>query len=579
MSYQRLYINGIPVQNPFPSSTEPSPSAQLQYKSVEINQNTSLSIRPDTGYDGLSEVQVTTEVLPPLQGLTQLLGPGETTIKYPESPYYGISSLTSIVRPLNVTSISGTLAPGQTTTVTAPTSIDGYTQLTLSASLPNYQTKTTSVNNNANYVFVPDPGYDSLKQLNLTVDVPQASPNLQVKSLTILTNGSDIIEPDNGYDGLQSLDLTVAVPSPTAETITTTITQNTQLQITPSSASNLIGLVNLNIQVPSVTPTYETITTTLTQNTTLQLTPSSPNSAISLVNLTIDVPSQSTDKYYMISTRNATTETQYMSIFPFSLMENRPGETFQIAPVTLGFYRNTTLNFIYLFSYYTTLSWSGNDLLCRMIQKNNGNPTSYTLSNVNSNKTINLFETLNSTGEESSLYYLYSYAMFFSNQMCSNLTNSSFLSNYTNTPYKSQQIKYFWSSTSTSTYQTITLNSTHSLPTYSGSNTFTSNAIIFAYDTSTSVWKLMLILSYGNTITVPAKYTIYYNLTTLTNISSFLRFRFNLYDTGSGQSIYLYDYRVSSASSQYGIISFYIPPEWADYWYFNYTPPNAMEEE
>lgn len=74
--------------------------------------------------------------------------------------------------------------------------------------------KSVTVTQNGTVSVNPDSGYNGLKKVDVTVNVPSSINKLQPsKSITVTQNGTISVSPDNGYDGLKKADITVNVPS------------------------------------------------------------------------------------------------------------------------------------------------------------------------------------------------------------------------------------------------------------------------------------------------------------------------------------------------------------------------------
>ena len=71
----------------------PSGEPTLQSKSVTINQNTTVNIQADEGYDGLSSVAVTTNVTPNLQNKSVTITENTTTTIQADSQYDGLGQV------------------------------------------------------------------------------------------------------------------------------------------------------------------------------------------------------------------------------------------------------------------------------------------------------------------------------------------------------------------------------------------------------------------------------------------------------------------------------------------------------
>ena len=81
-------------------------------------------------------------------------------------------------------------------------------------SLPSqgkYQTKSITITSNDTTTIIPDTGYDAIKSLVITTNVPVTS--LQTKSYSFTQNTSTTLTPDPGYAGFSSININVNVPT------------------------------------------------------------------------------------------------------------------------------------------------------------------------------------------------------------------------------------------------------------------------------------------------------------------------------------------------------------------------------
>lgn len=130
------------------------PKENLQTKSVTITENTTTTIEPDEGYDGLESVNVTTNIpasTPTLQTKSVTLTENITTNVTPDTGYDGLSSVS----------------------VTANVSAQ-----------PTLQSKNITITNNTTTNVSADNGYDGLREVSIVTNIP--------------TSGG-IIEPEKGY--------------------------------------------------------------------------------------------------------------------------------------------------------------------------------------------------------------------------------------------------------------------------------------------------------------------------------------------------------------------------------------------
>ena len=163
-------------------------SANLQTKSKTYTPTTSQqtdTVSPDSGYDGLSRVNVTVNAMPT----------GSAGI--PTATKGTVSNHSVSVTP-SVTNTTGYIT-GNTKTGTA---------MTVSASELVSGTKSITANGT---------GIDVTNYASVDVNVPSETPTLQTKSATYTPTTSqqtDTITADSGYDGLDEVDITInAVPT------------------------------------------------------------------------------------------------------------------------------------------------------------------------------------------------------------------------------------------------------------------------------------------------------------------------------------------------------------------------------
>ena len=86
--------------------------------------------------------------------------------------------------------------------------------------------KSVTITSNGSTTVNPDEGYDAMKKVSVTTNVPF---ELEAKSLTITENGTTTVTPTQGKDGLSSVEVTTNVPTGAdlSEYFYTTIDSNT----------------------------------------------------------------------------------------------------------------------------------------------------------------------------------------------------------------------------------------------------------------------------------------------------------------------------------------------------------------
>lgn len=160
---------------------EPEPQITLQEKTITNTENGQSIVTPDTGYNGLSQVTINTNV------------PAHTSV---------------------LQSKSETISTNTTTTISPDQGYDGLSSVSITTQVPQPVLKAnqnfTALQNNTTYEITPDTGYDAMQKVTVNTNIQT---NLQSKSQTITSNTTTTITPDNGYDGLSSVSITTQVPT------------------------------------------------------------------------------------------------------------------------------------------------------------------------------------------------------------------------------------------------------------------------------------------------------------------------------------------------------------------------------
>ena len=226
------------------------PEVKLQEKSVEYTQNAEYVVSPDAGYDGLSKVNVSVDlVVPTVQNskTVNITKNGSTTVK-PDTDYDAVEQVvvnTNI--PLQEKQVDVLLSE-PTTVILPDTGYTGITKLTVNHSPVEANTAYTA-NKNGSYTIHPSEGFDATTSVNLTVNVP-ATPVEPTKSVEITQNGTTNIIPADGYNAIEGVDVTVNVPSKEEETKSVSYTSNGSYTVQPTEGKTL-SEVSVSVNVPS----------------------------------------------------------------------------------------------------------------------------------------------------------------------------------------------------------------------------------------------------------------------------------------------------------------------------------------
>ena len=223
----------------------------LQKKSVTISKNGVSTITPDSEYDALSSVRVTTDVhpTPKLQNIVKTYVENGNYRLAPGDTYDGIGNveITIAVPEKEITLQDKNIAISENGdyNVSKDSSFDGMNNVSISVNVPEkiYKTqeKTDNIVSNGDYRYTPDASYDGLSSVNVHVEVPEKKIILQNKDIT--ENGS--VTYDEGFDGLGTVN--VNVPEKIYKTQEKTAAPTTSEQrIIPDSSFDALSAVNIS---------------------------------------------------------------------------------------------------------------------------------------------------------------------------------------------------------------------------------------------------------------------------------------------------------------------------------------------
>lgn len=149
--------------------------AKLQEKSVEYTQNKEYEVLPDEGFDGMSKVNVSVDVVVPTvqNSKTVNINANGTKTILPDADYDVVEQVivNTDVQPKLQEKTVDVLLSETSTNVLPDSGYDGMSSITVNHSPVESNTAYTATSNGS-YVIHPSEGFDATTSVNLTVNVP-----------------------------------------------------------------------------------------------------------------------------------------------------------------------------------------------------------------------------------------------------------------------------------------------------------------------------------------------------------------------------------------------------------------------
>lgn len=185
---------------------------KLQEKSVEYTQNAEFEVLPDEGYDGMSKVNVSVDVVvPTVQASKAITITSNGLIDILPDPDYDVMEKVSA-------------------------------QINVPVPTPTLQEKHITIDKNLSMTEVkPDAGYQGLSSIEVDVEIPVEGH----REVTITENGTTMIHPADGYDYMEFIDVTVNVTNPMNTYDVTQAVVNLAFFTGTSVPANVVGWENL----------------------------------------------------------------------------------------------------------------------------------------------------------------------------------------------------------------------------------------------------------------------------------------------------------------------------------------------
>ena len=278
-------------------------------KSETYTTNGTYAISPDSGNDGIGNVNVTVAV--PLEtNKAHTINVSTYTSAVAINPTSGNTAMKKVTVtltniPVIQSSKSATYTANGTYTVSPDSGNNGIGSVSVTVAVPleTNKTKTIDVSTYSSAVAIsPTSGNTAMKKATVTltnIPVIQSS-----KSETYTANGTYTISPDSGNNGLASVSVTVNVPLETNKAYTIDVsTYSAAVAITPTSGKTAMKKATVTLTNIPVLETNKAYTLDAsTYSSAVAITPTSGNTAMKKVTVTLtNIPVLETNKTYTVS--------------------------------------------------------------------------------------------------------------------------------------------------------------------------------------------------------------------------------------------------------------------------------------
>lgn len=135
-------------------------------------------------------------------------------------------------------------------------------------------------------------GYDGWGTVSVNVpDPPDPHTVEDNRNISIIANGTKVYYPDSGYNVMRQVTVTSEVPVPTLQSLKTVTANvnNDTVTITPDVGYDAIQEVQVNVQVPATGNVQASKSVTYYNNGTYEVRPDAGYDAVEQVNVTLDV--------------------------------------------------------------------------------------------------------------------------------------------------------------------------------------------------------------------------------------------------------------------------------------------------
>eukprot|EP00833_Pecoramyces_ruminatium_P011063 jgi/Orpsp1_1/1185095/evm.model.c7180000092267.1 len=203
------------------------------------------------------------------------------------------------------------------------------------------EVKVYNCTSNGNFVVEPSEGYEAMKKVNVSVDVP-SDINNQGKTVYVTTNGTNYITPDSSHTGLSYVNIFTNV-KPDLGYYSHTFNSNGYYTFA-ASEDNKDGYVagSITVDVPSYINNQDK-TVNISSNGTQTISADSGYSGLGEVSITTNIPSDINNQNKTLTvtqngTRTITTDNGYSGIGSLQLTTNVPTQTInnQVKDVTIN---------------------------------------------------------------------------------------------------------------------------------------------------------------------------------------------------------------------------------------------------